>query len=48
MASYRSNSRSEGFHRETFEVNHEGELEIKRETNGESRKREHTQEFGLT
>lgn len=49
MASYRSNSReeSERFHRETFEVNREGDLEIKRQTNGESRKREHAREFGL-
>lgn len=50
MASYRSKSReeSERFHRETFEVNRDGELEIKRQTNGGSRKREYTQQFGLT
>lgn len=35
MASCRSNSREERerFHREIFQVNHEGELEIKRQTN---------------
>ena len=49
MASCRINSReeSERFHREMLEANCEGEVEIKRQTNGESRERERAQEFGL-